>query len=78
MRRCSVCGGTGWLEFLGAGMVHPKLIKNFGYSPGEVTGVAFGFGTTRMAAQWSEVSKLRTLYTQDLQVLTSLHRPEAS
>lgn len=82
---CTVCGGAGceachqagWVTILGAGMVHPKVFLGFGYDPGEVSGIAFGFGTTRMASQWAGVHKVRSLYEQDLQVLTLLHRGES-
>jgi phenylalanyl-tRNA synthetase alpha chain len=71
---CSACHGAGWVTILGAGMVHPKLFLQFGYDPDEVSGIAFGFGTTRMASQWSGVHKVRSLYEPDLRVLHALHR----
>lgn len=73
---CEACHGAGWVTILGAGMVHPKVFREFGYDPAEVSGIAFGLGTTRMASQWAGVSKVRTLYEQDLAVLTRLHRGE--
>ncbi|MGB0638300.1 MAG: phenylalanine--tRNA ligase subunit alpha [Myxococcota bacterium] len=72
---CEACHGAGWVTILGAGMVHPKVFLEFGYDPSEVSGIAFGLGTTRMAAQWAGVSKVKTLYDQDLSVLHDLHRP---
>ncbi len=72
---CDACHGAGWVTILGAGMVHPKVFREFGYDPGEVSGIAFGLGTTRMAAQWAGVSKVKSLYDQELGVLHDLHRP---
>ncbi len=72
---CEACHGAGWVTILGAGMVHPKVFLEFGYDPSEVSGIAFGLGTTRMAAQWAGVSKVKALYDQDLSVLHDLHRP---
>ncbi|HMV66528.1 MAG TPA: phenylalanine--tRNA ligase subunit alpha [Myxococcota bacterium] len=70
---CDACHGAGWVTILGAGMVHPKLFLEFGYDPDEVSGIAFGLGTTRMAAQWSGVGKVRSLYETDLRVHRALH-----
>ena len=72
---CEACHGAGWVTILGAGMVHPKVFHEFGYDPNKVSGIAFGLGTTRMAAQWASVSKVKALYDQDLHVLHDLHRP---
>ena len=72
---CEACHGAGWVTILGAGMVHPKVFLEFGYDPDEVSGIAFGLGTTRMAAQWAGVSKVKSLYDQELAVLHDLHRP---
>ena len=73
-RDCEACHGAGWVTILGAGMIHPKVFLEFGYDPTEVTGIAFGLGTTRMASQWAGVSKVRSLYDQDLRVLKNLQR----
>ena len=75
---CEACHGAGWVTILGAGMVHPKVFMEFGYDPAEVSGIAFGLGTTRMAAQWAGVSKVKSLYDQELAVLHDLHRPEVA
>ena len=72
---CEACHGAGWVTILGAGMVHPKVFMEFGYDPEVVSGIAFGLGTTRMAAQWAGVSKVKSLYDQELAVLHDLHRP---
>ncbi len=71
---CEACHHAGWVTILGAGMVHPKVLMQFGYDPNEVSGFAFGFGTTRMASQWAGVNKVRGLYEPDLEVLTNIHR----
>ncbi len=71
---CEACHGAGWVTILGAGMVHPKVFTSFGYDPNEVSGIAFGLGTTRMAAQWTGISKVRSLYEPDLRTLHALHR----
>lgn len=71
---CSACHGAGWVTILGAGMVHPKVFEEFGYPVGKVTGIAFGLGTSRMASQWAGVRAVRSLYEQDMRVMTSLAR----
>ena len=71
---CEACHGAGWITILGAGMVHPKVFLEFGYDPDEVSGIAFGLGTSRMAAQRAGVAKSRTLYEQDVRVHRSVHR----
>ena len=69
---CDACHGAGWVTILGAGMVHPNVFREFGYDPAEVSGIAFGFGTGRMAAQWAGVHKIRSLYETDLRVHAAL------
>lgn len=71
---CPACHGAGWVTILGAGMVHPKVFLQFGYDPDKVSGIAFGLGTTRMAAQTAGVTKVRSLYEPDLRTLHALHR----
>jgi phenylalanyl-tRNA synthetase alpha chain len=73
-RGCEACHGAGWVTILGAGMIHPKVFTTFGYDPDEVSGIAFGLGTTRMAAQWAGVSKVRSLYEGDLRVHAALNK----
>ena len=73
-RTCEACHGAGWLTILGSGMVHPKMLKEFGYDPERVTGIAFGLGTLRMAAQKSGASRVRSLYEQDQRVMQTLKR----
>ena len=71
---CVSCHGAGWVTILGAGMVHPKVFLEFGYDPNEVSGIAFGLGTTRMAVVASGSSKSRSLYEPDMRVHRVLHR----
>ncbi len=66
---CSVCGQSGWLELSGAGMVHPKVIKNGGYDPHKVTGFAFGFGLDRAAMLKYGVDDLRVFLGNDKRFL---------
>jgi phenylalanyl-tRNA synthetase alpha chain len=55
-------------------MVHPKVFLEFGYDPNEVSGIAFGLGTTRMAGVATGVAKIRSLYDTDMRVHRVLHR----
>jgi phenylalanyl-tRNA synthetase alpha chain len=71
---CDACHGAGWITILGAGMIHPKVLLAFGYDPNEVSGIAFGLGTTRMAAQKAGISKAASLYESDLRVHRTVHR----
>jgi phenylalanyl-tRNA synthetase alpha chain len=71
---CEACHAAGWVTILGSGMIHPKVLTTFGYDPGEVSGIAFGLGTTRMGAQKAGVVKAATLYEQDLRVHQAIHR----
>jgi len=70
---CRVCKGTGWLEVLGAGMVHPKLFELAGYSqngPSDLTGFAFGIGVERIAMLLHQVADLRLLFQGDVRLLS--------
>jgi len=67
--RCGTCKGTGWLEVLGAGMVHPKVLENVGFDPAQVTGFAFGMGVERMAMLKHGIADLRLFYENDLRFL---------
>ncbi len=61
---CNVCKHTGWVEILGSGMVHPKVLENFGIDPNKYTGFAFGMGVERIAQLKYQVNDLR-LYSQN-------------
>ncbi len=66
---CRVCSNTGWLEILGSGMVHPRVLEVSGYNPREVTGFAFGMGVERIAMLKYGVSDLRLFFSNDLRFL---------
>lgn len=66
---CRVCKGTGWLEILGSGMVHPQVLRNCGIDPEEYSGFAFGMGIERVAMLKYGVPDLRLLYENDLRLL---------
>lgn len=63
---CPICKKTGWITVGGAGMVHPKVLKNCGYDPEVMSGFAFGFGIERLAMLKYGVSDVRTFYLNDL------------
>jgi len=65
IKRCSVCGGKGWLEVLGAGMVNPKVFEKAGYDPKKVTGFAFGMGVERIAMLRHGINDIRMFYEND-------------
>ncbi len=67
--RCAVCKGTGWLEILGAGMVHPAVFRAVGYDPERVTGFAFGCGLDRIAMLRHDIPDVRLLLENDLRFL---------
>jgi phenylalanyl-tRNA synthetase alpha chain len=66
---CRVCKDTGWLEILGAGMVHPNVFKNAGYNPDEVQGFAFGMGLERIAILKYQVNDIRLFFENDVRFL---------
>ena len=66
---CNVCKGTGWLEILGAGMVHPHVLEMSGYDPKKVSGYAFGMGVERIAMLSYGISDLRLLYDNDVRFI---------
>ncbi len=66
---CSVCGRKGWLEILGAGMIHPNVFKNVGYDPEKYTGFAFGMGVERIAMLKHGINDIRLFYENDLRFL---------
>ncbi|OGE25540.1 phenylalanine--tRNA ligase subunit alpha [Candidatus Daviesbacteria bacterium RIFCSPHIGHO2_02_FULL_39_12] len=66
---CNVCGGTGWLELAGAGMIHPQVLKNGGIDPKEYSGIAWGVGPERMAMLKYGVEDIRLFKSGDLKFL---------
>lgn len=74
---CNVCKKTGWIEILGAGMVHPNVLQMAGYDPAAVTGFAFGMGPERIAMLKYGVEDIRHFYTNDVRFISQFHRSEA-
>ncbi len=68
-KNCPICKGTGWLEVMGAGMVHPEVFKNAGYNPLHWQGFAFGMGLDRLAMIKYGISDVRLFYQNDLRFL---------
>ena len=66
---CRVCKGSGWIEILGAGMVHPRVLKACGIDPEEYSGFAFGIGLDRLTTTRYKVSDIRLLFENDLRFL---------
>jgi phenylalanyl-tRNA synthetase alpha chain len=66
---CSICKHTGWIEILGAGMVHPVVLTNGGYDPATMTGYAFGLGIERIAMLRYRIQDIRHFYRNDLRFL---------
>ena len=73
---CSLCKGTGWIEVLGAGMVHPDVLKMGGYDPKVYTGFAFGTGLDRLAMFKYNIPDIRYLYTNDIRMLKQFDRKD--
>src|SRR5262245_5904933 len=67
--RCSVCGGEGWMEILGCGMVHPNVFAKVGYDPEKYTGFAFGMGVERIAMRRWKLDDIRYLVENDVRFL---------
>lgn len=73
---CSLCKKTGWIELLGAGMVHPNVLRMSGYDPEVYTGFAFGTGLDRLAMFKYEIPDIRLLYTNDIRFLEQFDRKD--
>ena len=67
---CPTCKGEGWIEVLGAGMVHPKVLRNCGIDPEEYSGFAFGMGLERLAMGQFKISDLRLIFENDIRFLS--------
>jgi phenylalanyl-tRNA synthetase alpha chain len=70
---CRICKQTGWLEVMGCGMVHPKVLAASGVDPEEFTGFAFGMGVDRLAMLRYQIKDLRMLFDNDLRFLRQFH-----
>lgn len=66
---CSSCQKTGWMEMMGAGMVHPNVFKNSGLNPKDWQGFAFGMGLDRLAMMKYKINDIRLFYSGDLRFL---------
>ena len=66
---CRVCKGSGWIEILGCGMVHPNVLRNCGIDPEVYSGFAFGFGVDRMVMLKYGIDDIRALYESDMRFL---------
>ena len=73
---CPTCKHTGWIEILGAGMVHPNVLRMAGYDPTKVSGFAFGLGVERVALLKYGIDDIRQFYTNDLRFLENFKRFE--
>jgi phenylalanyl-tRNA synthetase alpha chain len=73
---CSLCKNTGWIELLGAGMVHPNVLKSNGYDPEKYNGFAFGMGIDRLAMMKYGITDIRYMYTDDIRFLKQFDREE--
>ena len=66
---CRICGDTGWIEIMGAGMVHPRVLEGVDYDPSVYTGFAFGIGVERIAMLKHGIEDIRLFYSNDLRFL---------
>ena len=73
---CPLCKKTGWIEVLGAGMVHPNVLKMNGYDPDKYSGFAFGTGIDRLAMFKYGITDMRYLYTNDVRFLRQFDRKD--
>jgi phenylalanyl-tRNA synthetase alpha chain len=64
-----MCKGSGWIEILGCGMVHPKVLSDCGIDPEVYSGFAFGIGLERIALLKYEIDDMRLLYENDVRFL---------
>jgi phenylalanyl-tRNA synthetase alpha chain len=68
-KKCSVCKGKGWLEILGCGMIHPKVLEKCGIDPKKYRGFAFGMGVERIAMLKYGINDIRLFYENDVRFL---------
>ena len=73
---CSICKNTGWIEILGAGMVHPNVLNACGYDSEKYTGFAFGIGPERIAMLKYGISDIRNFYINDQRFLKEFDKIE--
>ena len=73
---CNLCKQTGWIEILGAGIVHPNVLKMNGYDPEKYSGFAFGTGIDRLAMFKYGITDMRYLYANDVRFLKQFDRKD--
>ena len=73
---CAVCKHTGWVTVVGAGVVHPNVLRMSGYDPEVWSGFAFGFGAERLAMMKYDINDIRTFYNTDLRELNTFDRED--
>ena len=73
---CSVCKHTGWVTVVGAGIVHPNVLRMSGYDPEVWSGFAFGFGAERLAMMKYDINDIRTFYNADLREMHHFDRED--
>jgi len=73
---CNICKGTGWIEILGCGMVHPNVLENCGFDHKKYQGFAFGVGIERVASLKYGVNNIRDYFTNDYRFLKNFSRKE--
>ncbi len=69
---CRLCKNEGWIEILGCGMVHPKVLENCGIDPEEYQGFAFGIGLERIVMRKFKIDDMRLLYENDMKFFESI------
>ncbi|HEX5132914.1 MAG TPA: phenylalanine--tRNA ligase subunit alpha [Candidatus Krumholzibacteria bacterium] len=74
---CNICGQTGWIEILGAGMVHPNVLRAVGYDPDRYSGFAFGIGVDRIAMIKHGITDIRMFLANDLRFLEQFPETES-
>ena len=70
---CRLCKGSGWIEILGSGQIHPRVLEMSGYDPEKCSGFAFGMGIERIAMLKYGISDLRLMYDNDVRFLRSFN-----
>ena len=73
---CSVCKNTGWVTVVGAGIVHPNVLRMSGYDPEVWSGFALGFGAVRLAMMKYDINDIRTFYNADLREVGTFDRED--
>ena len=74
---CNICKNTGWITIVGAGVVHPNVLRMSGYDPEKWTGFAFGFGADRLTMLKYDINDCRAIYNTDLRESKAFDRKEA-